>query len=88
MAPGHSFRISEHARAEMARRNIDDSVLWAVISEPEQIVPVRPGRSIYPSRIESDTRLLRVVVDEDRQPAIVVTAYRTSNLRKYWQTEP
>lgn len=88
MAPGHSFRISEHARAEMARRNIDDSVLWAVISEPEQIVPVRPGRSIYQSRIESDTRLLRVVVDEDRQPAIVVTAYRTSNLRKYWQTEP
>jgi len=88
MAPGHSFRISEHARAEMARRNIDDSVLWAVISEPEQIVPVRPGRSIYQSRIESHTRLLRVVVDEDRQPAIVVTAYRTSNLRKYWQTEP
>ena len=87
MALPDLFRISEHALLEMARRDIDASALWAVISEPEQIVPIRPGRSVYQSRIESGTRLLRVVVDVDRQPAIVVTAYRTSNLRKYWQTE-
>jgi hypothetical protein len=29
--------------------------------------------------------LLRVVVDVDRRPAEVVTAYRTSRVSKYWR---
>jgi hypothetical protein len=31
--------------------------------------------------------LLRVLVDIDRQPAEVVTAYRTSRVEKYWKSE-
>lgn len=31
--------------------------------------------------------LLRVFVDIDRQPAEVVTAYRTSKVEKYWKSE-
>jgi len=30
---------------------------------------------------------LRVVVDEDEQPAAVITAYRTSKIEKYWSAE-
>lgn len=29
--------------------------------------------------------LVRVVVDVDRQPAEVVTAYRTTKIAKYWE---
>jgi hypothetical protein len=31
--------------------------------------------------------LLRIVVDEDEQPPVIVTAYRTSKIEKYWSAE-
>ena len=31
--------------------------------------------------------LVRVVVEQDRNPSEVVTAYRTSNVGKYWQVD-
>ena len=31
--------------------------------------------------------LVRVFVDIDREPAEVVTVYRTSKIGKYWRTE-
>jgi hypothetical protein len=46
---------------------------------------------VYQSRIEFEEpvkiHLLRVFVDIDRQPAEVVTAYRTSKVEKYWKSE-
>jgi hypothetical protein len=33
------------------------------------------------------TYLLRVMVNETVDPAVVVTAYRTSKIKKYWRTE-
>jgi len=33
---------------------------------------------------EGKVYLIRVVVDVDRQPAEVVTVYRTSKIAKYW----
>jgi len=43
---------------------------------------------VLPSRlVDAATRteyLVRVFVDIDRQPAEVVTAYRTSKIAKYW----
>ena len=46
---------------------------------------------VYQSRVEFEepgkTYLLRVFVDIDRQPAEVVTAYRTSKVEKYWKSE-
>jgi hypothetical protein len=32
--------------------------------------------------------LVRVFVDIDRQPPMVVKAYRTGKLEKYWKEEP
>lgn len=31
--------------------------------------------------------MLRIVVDEDEQPPVIVTAYRTSKIDKYWSAE-
>jgi hypothetical protein len=31
--------------------------------------------------------LLRVVVAEDEQPPVIITAYRTSKIEKYWSAE-
>jgi hypothetical protein len=59
---------------------------------PEQrlLDETRPERSIYQSRFRfEDGRmyLLRVTVAELEQPPVIVTAYRTSKVEKYWSIE-
>jgi hypothetical protein len=52
-------------------------------------VPVREGREIRQSRVTDPAsgklQLLRVVVDRGKDSDMVVTAYRTSKVRKYWR---
>jgi uncharacterized protein DUF4258 len=83
------YRITNHAAFEMARRDISESIVQRVLTTPEQRRAVRQGRDVLQSRIAfgSETYLVRVFVDTNRQPAEVVTVYRTSNITKYWRTE-
>ena len=65
------FRLSRHAEWEMTRRGIPLALVQAVMD------PFEDGK-IY---------LLRVVVTEDEQPPVIITAYRTSKIEKYWSAE-
>jgi len=86
-----NYRLTKHAREEMVRRQISESEITQVLNAPEQIVSAREGRNIYQSRISvgdpSIFYLLRIFVDVDRNPAEVVTVYRTSKIDKYWRVE-
>ena len=88
--PITSYVITVHATFE-ARRRIDEQTVHAVLSAPEQRLPVRPGRDVFQSRVDvgepTKRYLVRVFVDIDRSPAEVVTAYMTSRINKYWQEE-
>jgi hypothetical protein len=86
------FRLSRHAEWEMARRGIPLALVEAVTARPEQRVAGEssPDRWIYQSRMQFEDGkmyLLRVMVAEDEQPPVVITAYRTSKIEKYWRTE-
>ncbi len=85
------YRITDHARVEMARRGISEADVEQVLTRPEQSEKVREGRIVYQARLEISTSpkayLLRVFVDVDRQPPEVVTVYRTSKIDKYWRTD-
>jgi hypothetical protein len=86
------FRLSRHAEGEMARRSIPPALVHAVMDHPEQrlIDESRMGRWIYQSRVrfeDGKMYLLRVVVAEDEQPCVIITAYRTSKIEKYWSAE-
>lgn len=85
------FVIGPHAEFEMGRRGLSEETIRQVLSSPEQRLEVRPGRVLLQSRIAvgepARMYLVRVVVDIDRQPAEVVTAYRTSKVSKYWKEE-
>jgi hypothetical protein len=82
------FRITDHARASMAERGIDERALRPVLRRPDQIMPGnRPGREIRqgialigdpPFRV-----LLRAVIDRDISPPAVVTVYATIPFRRY-----
>ena len=73
------FVVTDHARTEMVRRDISDETVHAVLADPEQVEPVRPGRVILQSRVwdaGSNRRfLIRVVVDVDSLPCEVVTVF-------------
>lgn len=86
-----TYRLTDHARLEMTRRQISEAEVASVLAAPEQTECVREGRAVYQSRLElgapSKTYLLRVVVDIDRQPSEVVTVYRSSKVQRYWRGE-
>ncbi len=54
---------------------------------PEQKVQEVNDITCYQSRVEINGKayLLRVMVNETMDPAIVVTVYRTSKVSKYWR---
>jgi len=64
---------------------VSESDVRAVLAAPDRVDPVREGR-VVAQKIFSEAgepRLLRVFVDVDRDPAEVVTVYRTSKIKKY-----
>jgi hypothetical protein len=86
------FRLSRHAEWEMTRRGIPLALVQAVMHHPDQrlVDDSRTGRWIHQSRFpfeDGKMYLLRVVVAEDEQPPVVITAYRTSKIEKYWSAE-
>ncbi|HEY5071992.1 MAG TPA: DUF4258 domain-containing protein [Caulobacteraceae bacterium] len=82
------YEIGAHARIQMRRRDIPESLVRGVLADPEQRHLLRPGRELLQSRTEIAGKiyLVRIIVDVDRRPAEVVTAYRTSRIGKYWRT--
>jgi len=81
------FRISTHARQEMRRRGIPAALVRGVLEHPGQIVPERGVKKAYQSQIEfagGRMYLVRAIVDEAVDPALVITVYRTSKASKYW----
>ena len=91
VAPVTEYRLTDHARFEMERRQISETEIAQVLLHPEQSELIRPGRAVYQSRVKLGeslrTYLLRVFVDIDRRPAEVVTTYWTSRVEKYWRDE-
>lgn len=89
--PIRNYVITEHAAFELERRGLADEIVRQVLSGPGQQVDVRPGRIVLQSRLTlgrpAKEYLVRVFVDIDRDPAEIVTAYRTSKIAKYWQEE-
>jgi hypothetical protein len=83
------YKITAHAAFEMRRRGITESLVRSVLAAPEQRHEVRPGRDVFQSRIAAagKTYLIRVFVDVDRNPAEVVTVYRTSRVAKCWRAQ-
>ena len=80
-----------HAEREIEKRQIPRQVLLEVLHNPEQKVPGYKKRWIYQRRyfntIHSKELLLRVVVEERREVLLVLSVYKTSKIRRYWQRE-
>jgi hypothetical protein len=83
-----NFRFSKHAESELVLRQIPREFVEVVLRQPQQIVPERPPKKAYQSQVDfggGRIFLLRVIVDDTIEPAMVVTLYRTKKINKYWK---
>lgn len=85
-----SFYISKHAEAQPERRRIPIERFNSVLQSPQQVIEQDDGTRIYQSQLlfeNGKTYLLRVVVSERTQSAIVMTVYKTNQISRYWRLE-
>ncbi len=82
------FRFSDHALQAILERGLVKEQIDEVLANPGQVIQVAEWTHVYQSRVTMDEReyLIRVIVATDTSPNLVVTAYRTSKLDKYWRT--
>ena len=82
------FKISQHALDEIKRRGIPFPFVESVLEAPQQIVSEYGGKKAYQSQVDfggGKIFLVRAIVDDEVEPAMVVTVYRTSKVDKYWR---
>lgn len=80
---------TSHALQALADRNIDRAEAEQTITTPELAVIDPPRRAVLMRQYLDDhlkrQMLLRVVVEETPDERVVVTVYKTSQIRKYLQ---
>lgn len=81
------YRLSKHAQDQKRDRHIGSAEIDAVVNHPEQIVEGERGNKIHQSRIRGGHMLLRLVIDDRKDPATVVTIYPTSQISRYWRKD-
>jgi len=75
------------ARRKMNRRGIPEAWIGEALRNPDQVVEGHGGRSVAQQRrrIRRREMLLRVVFEETRDKCVVITAYLTSDIKRYWK---
>lgn len=75
------------AERKLARRGIARDWVMETIRTPDQVVEGYGGRAVAQRRyrVRAKDMLLRVVYDETEQKYVVVTAYLTSAVTRYWK---
>jgi len=77
------------ARNKLTRRDIAIEWVTETVEKPTQIVSGYGGRQIAQRKyiLGEKEYLLRVVYQEENMEIIVISAYLTSQIKKYWKEE-
>ena len=79
-----NFEFSKHALEQMELRKISKNVVEKILSKPEQIKD-EEGKKVYQSIAENGKYLIRIFVNDKKNPNLVITVYKTSKIRKYYE---
>jgi hypothetical protein len=83
--------FSKHAHEQMSRRGINSEIVLKVISHPDQTIydHEEPAIVIHQSLVNENHRLflLRVFINIDKQPNVIVTLYKTTKISKYYESK-
>lgn len=82
--------ITNHAKFEAQRRQVDLELVSDTARNPQQKVPSQKNRIIcqrkYYDKIGGKEMLLRVITEQSGTMIKVISVYRTSKVDKYWRT--
>ncbi|GHT19334.1 hypothetical protein AGMMS49965_22620 [Bacteroidia bacterium] len=84
------FIFSQHAEEQLMRRGINRSLVVAVVENPDEVIEDdEQDVVIYQSIIKESGQsfLLRVFVNKNKQPIVIVTLYKTTKISKYYESE-
>ena len=79
--------LSRHAIEQMKRRNISIEIVFAIINKPTDVISEN-GIDIYQSIIifeDEKQYLVRVFINSRKSPKAVITVYKTSKIKKYYE---
>ena len=79
--------FSKHARKQLSIRNISEELVRKALSEPEETFSISESRAVFHFRFteKEKTYLLRVIADKVGSEWQVITAYKSSKIKKYWR---
>jgi hypothetical protein len=86
-----NFIFSKHAEEQMRRRNISRNIVVDTVLHPDQTLAdtESPEITIFQSLIKENEQmfLLRVFVNAKQYPTVIVTLYKTSKIKKYYENK-
>ena len=81
--------LHQHAEDQILKRKLDRSLVIEVALHPDQIMYNKGLPPVAQSQIEENGKLylIRVAFRDEGATRIVITAYKTSKISKYWIDE-
>ena len=75
------------ARKKIKKRNIPEKWIEESVNDPMQVVKGYKDRNIIHRKYTIDDKeyLLRVVYEKEEDTYIIITAYLTSDIKRYWK---
>jgi predicted oxidoreductase len=80
-----SFQYSKHSLEQIKLRELDQDIIDDLLDRPDQIIK-RDKHSVFFQKLVREGNkhyLYRVLVNTEKQPQMVITAYKTSKIEKY-----
>lgn len=83
------IKFTKHAEKQLIERNISKEAVHDTILRPGQLTSQQDGILLFQSvYYEGDNKyLLRVAVKPQAGAWLILTAYRTSKVQKYWRDD-
>ena len=82
------FTFSKHSIEQMRNRNISMEIVLKILEDPKEII-FENERTIYQSIVSFENEkeyLVRIIVNSLKNPKTVITVYKTSKLKKYYES--
>ncbi len=84
MEKGLTFKFSKHALEQMELRGISKEIVKKILLNPIQ-VRTEEGKKVYQSVIDDGRSLIRIFVNYKKDPQVIITVYKTSKIKKYYE---
>jgi len=83
--------FTKHAIFEMERRKITKEEITYVLNDYQQKIHYKGDKIIFQSKYYDKNigkdMLLRIIAKETEKGIVIITAYKTSKVKKYWQNQ-